>query len=421
MVKLKFPKGRSTLLLIAAVAFAVLLSATTATHYHRLLTQLGSTEISEEAFPKPQSPTIVQSDNWKQPPLAAECEQLLHNKPLAQFDVAKRIAFISRDALATLDFLYLSDNLQLEKVNYYNPELWYLSTGRRENYRAILKNGQAERICSNYDLVVVAGSAADGWALIMEGEAPCKNVAFVVSEKPERDLVDSHKPKFLADLARALSREDQFRAHMVVSNNYQVMHLRKQGFTLLQSMISVIRPFGHSTGRAKLVNGDDVPCLLTMSDLDNGLMFNLIREKTDYECLIITSHLGPKTLSMYNAPVVYFPTKMSNWALWENLAHGVVIYVPSPTFLETILSENNYSEAGDIHEAKQFLEANWFQFNDAYMPHWQLCFQQFNSWEELRTMILRKNLAPVINQCRDQMMEHRAENLKDWKKFLMAH
>lgn len=420
MFKLKIPKGRHQLL-VAFVAF-VMVVAVCGTTSHRLnWPHRTSNSISAEHFPKPQNPTIVKSDNWRPPPTPAECEKHFLDKTPARFNLAKKIAFISRDPTATLDFIFMAESLQLERVDYYNPTPWFSDTGRRDHYKAILNDGTLEKICSTYELVFVAGSIPDGWGLIMEEGPLCGNVVFLVSQRIDADLDDDQRSGFLADLNWAVSREDRFKAHVVANNNYDVAYMRKMGIKLTLDIFTLIRPLGHSAGRGSHLSAKESVCLLAGSHADNDLMGRLISENTDYECTAVDRHAGARTLSMYNAPVVFLPAKMTNLVLWENLMYGVVVLVPTPRFLVEILDKNNYNGAGDIVEAKEFLEAGWELYNDAYMPHWEYCFRRFDSWNELRAMILNRDRAPIINQCRDKMLEHRVENLKDWKKFLMTH
>lgn len=341
--------------------------------------------------------------------------------PKPQFDVARKIAYISRHVGTTADFKYMSDNLQLENVEFFDCSKWFGFRDSKEKYASLIEKGDRDKICSEYDAIFISDALADGWPFIM-GEHQCKNVYFVVTNRFDYGVRHEERKEFYEDVNRALSRTDGFNLKLVVNNLFEIPYMENRGIVIPEKdKVSLIRPFGSTTVSA---NKDEVkgePCLLIARvDQDKNLMHGLVKDNTGYDCKVLEGHYGgPKTLSKYNSIVVHLPYQVSIMKMWENLNYGTLMAIPSPEFFTQICNEHKCGQTEDVFETKKVLDDKiWKDYIDFYLSGWENCFLQFDSWDHLKEIIEKRIFMKDINICRDKMLDMRDENLKKWKKVL---
>ncbi|CCE93847.1 uncharacterized protein TDEL_0G04800 [Torulaspora delbrueckii] len=339
-----------------------------------------------------------------------------------KFDVTKRIAYISGHIGTTTDFKYMAQHLLLENVDYYDSRDFFDYLSSRDGYRSIVIDGTVEEICSTHDAIFISDSLADGWPFIMDGKQPCKNVVFVTTNRFDCGVHEGDREVFYQDFNYSLNRNDEYRARVIANNRFEVPYMRSKGIDV-PDYHPVIRPFGYTSVQAIEIDPNDVnaACLIIgRVPQDEILMNNLVDQHTTHKCKVVPYHYGgPKTLEKYESVVVHLPYQVSIMKMWENLAYGVLMLVPSPEFFTQICTENVCQQDHDAMEPKRVIgEEHWSEYLDFYLPGWGECFIQYNSWEELDNILTSKDYLKNVNTCRNKMEDLRELNLQLWKKLL---
>ncbi|SGZ57778.1 CIC11C00000000193 [Sungouiella intermedia] len=339
-------------------------------------------------------------------------------EPKAQFDVAKKIAFISRHVGTTADFRYMAYHLQLENVEFLDCKSWFGFRDTKEKYASLVKSGKRDEICSQYDAIFISDTLSDGWPFIM-GEHKCKNVHFVVTNRFDYGVRDDEQKDFHDDVSRALNRKDGYNLKLVVNNLFEIPFMESRGVVVPEKDKSpLIRPFGFTTLAASKEEVNKEPCLLIgRVDQDKELMHLLVKKHTGHDCKVLVGQYGgPRTLSRYHSIVVHLPYQVSIMKMWENLNYGTLMAIPSPKFFTKICNENTCGQTEHVFETKKVFKDTWHEYVDFYLPGWEKCFVQFDSWDHLKDIIEKREYVNDINTCRDMMLDMRDENLKQWKK-----
>lgn len=344
--------------------------------------------------------------------------------PKPAFDVARKIAYISRHVGTTADFKYMADNLQLENVEYFDCTSWFEFKDSRENYGSVIGDGKLSKICSQYDAIFISDLLADGWGFIMGEEPKCKNVYFVVTNRFDVGVRDSERKQWNDDFNRALNRKDDFRVKLVVNNLFEIPYIENRGVEIPEKdKVPLIRPFGSTTIAANTGAVKEEPCLIIARvEQDRTLMHQLVKDNTGYDCKVLDGHYGgPRTLNRYDSVVVHLPYQVSIMKMWENLHYGILMAIPSPEFFTKICNENNCGQTADVFETKKvFDDKTWSEYVDFYLPGWENCFLLFDSWDHLKEIIAKRTFDKDINICRDKMLDMRDANLKQWKELLKS-
>lgn len=339
-----------------------------------------------------------------------------------KFNVAKRIAYVSRHIGTTTDFKYMAEHLQLENVDYYDSSKYFSFGASKEEYSTIIVDGTVKEICSTHDAVFISDSLADGWPFIMDGKQPCKNVVFVATNRFDYGVKQEDREAFYRDFNYSLNRDDEYRGRVTANNKFEIPYIESKGVDI-PDFHPIIRPFGFNSVKAQDIDpaDTDLPCLIIgRVPQDEELMNNLVAEKTNHKCKVVPKHYGgPKTLSKYRSIVVHLPYQVSIMKMWENLAYGVLMLVPSPDFFTKICTDNYCAQADDAMETKKIIGLeHWSEYLDFYLPGWEGCFIQYSSWKELDNILETKEYLKNVNTCRDKMEDLRELNLQSWKKLL---
>lgn len=339
--------------------------------------------------------------------------------PSAQFDVTQKILYFSRHLGTTADFKFMARTLQLENVTYMDPSAHYPFISGKGEYESIITSGFADDVCSKYNSIFISDSLADGWGFIMSNSPKCKNVVFVATNRFDVGVRNEDKNLWYEDINHALNRNDEYRARFVANNPFEVPYLKSKGIEI-NAEFPLIRPFGDSDVPAKDQEVDTQPCLiLGVKNQEHDLLYSLIKEHVGMECARLEHYYGgPRTLSQYDSIVVHWPYQVSIMKMWENLAHGVLFAVPSPELYVSTCAEFGCSDIGFVQQAILLMGDSWPQHSDFYLPGWERCFVQFNSWEELKVILEKKDYKKSINYCRDKMMDLREEGIQAWKTLL---
>lgn len=348
----------------------------------------------------------------------SEVSLKVHSQP--RFNVAQKIFYFSRHYGTTADFKFMADALQLENVTYMDAGEHFNFISDKSAYKSILDSGLVEDVCSQYDIIVISDSLADGWGFIMGDSPRCKNIVFVTTNRFDYGIRGGDKEQFFSDFNAALNRNDEYRARLIVNNPFEVEYCKDRKIEIPEDC-RLIRPFGNTDIEAKSNEGKNPSCMIlgTVAQ-DHTLLYNLIKDKIGIECLKFAKHYGgPRSLSQYDSIVVHLPYQVSIMKMWENLAYGVLMAIPSPKFYVDLCNEHECHQQADVKTAIDLIGDEWYKYSDFYLPGWENCVLQFESWDHLKEILEKKDYQKNINLCRDKMMGLRASELRAWKEFLI--
>ncbi|CCE63498.1 hypothetical protein TPHA_0F00110 [Tetrapisispora phaffii CBS 4417] len=262
--------------------------------------------------------------------------------------IGKKIAYVSRHPGTTQDFKYMEENLQLQNVDYF---LYY---GIKIDARAVNET-QARYICSNYDTVVISDCMTDGWEFFRHDDLHCKNIVFLISNRYDV-CAGGNSEAFKQNFTHALNRDDGYEATIVANNAFEIPYLKYNNVDLKKDY-PIIRPFGNTVLEPQDIAKEepDIPCLIIDRIIAHqNILKNNIQNELNYDCKILKEHYGgPKTLSKYNSIVIHLPYQVSIMKMWENIAYGVLMAVPTPEFYDKICSENACSGSEHFRLAKE--------------------------------------------------------------------
>lgn len=420
----KITKQKSTALIVAffSVWAVVIFGGLVFSHRFSVSKSVSKFEPESHKEPEPPAQKIMPPS---EPVACVEKPQVpFEVGPKAAFNVAMKYAYISRHIGTTTDFKYMADNLQLENVEYFDSNKWFGFKTSKHDYEKVIRDKIRDKICAEFDAIFISDSLADGWGFIMGEEPKCKNVVFVTTNRFDIGVQEHERKTFYDDFNRALNRKDEFRAQVLPNNLFEVPFMENRGVKVPKEATGpLIRPFGYTTIEAQKERKNREPCLIIARvDQDRTLMHNLVLEHTAFDCKVLEGHYGgPRTLSEYNSIVVHLPYQVSIMKMWENLAYGTLMAIPSPKFFSEICSEHNCGQTGDVFETKNVIgKEKWADFVDFYLPGWEKCFLQFDNWEHLKEILEKREYEDSVNFCRDKMVDMREKNLKEWKDFLKA-
>lgn len=340
--------------------------------------------------------------------------------PRPEFNVAQKVFYFSRHLGTTNDFKFMAEALQLERVTYADAGAHFGFRSDKNTYKSILDSGLVEKVCSEFDVIVISDSLADGWGFIMSGAPKCKNIVFVTTNRFDIGVRDDEKEQYFADFNSALNRKDGYRARLIVNNPFEVEYYKHRTIDVPEDY-RLIRPFGNSDIAVKSNNGKNAACMiLGRVEQDHTLLHNLVKEKTGIECLKFPEHYGgPRSLSQYDSIVVHLPYQVSIMKMWENLAYGVLMAIPSPKFYVELCNEHECRQQEDVKTAIDLIGDEWFKYSEFYLPGWEKCLIQFENWDHLKSILETRDYQKNINLCRDMMLSLREQELRAWKEVLI--
>ncbi|KAJ3390036.1 hypothetical protein HDU92_000705 [Lobulomyces angularis] len=126
---------------------------------------------------------------------------------------------------------------------------------------------------------------------------------------------------------------------------------------------------------------------------------------------------GPSALSQYKA-FITLSYQVSTMKIYENLAEGVVTYVPTVRFLKELVETKEF-EYPFIRETFWDGE-NWFKNIEYYHDDITSYIYKFDSMEELKEKMEKENVDPLNVREKSKIFwrEERIKSLKRWSNVL---
>jgi len=327
-----------------------------------------------------------------------------------------RVAYLSRHIGTTEDFKYMADHLGLTNVTYHQKDLPKLGI-RREEYKNKALEPPYDTVCEDNDAVFVSDDLLVGWPLVMPQKI-CKNLFFIITNRFDYMASGDEKDIYHQDMERAVNRRTD-PAKFIINNPFEYNYLLSRN-VFPEDPPQLIRPFGFSDIEDQKIPMDDInrPCLIiNRVSQDGDLMSKLVKEKSGVECKVLgTKYGGPKTLAKYKSIVVHLPYQVATMKMWENIAYGTLMAIPSPEFMTQLCEEHHCAQSNDVFETKRVIDPpeDWYKYVDFFLPEWERCFIQFGSWSQLSDILKNRDYLADVEYCENRMIEAREENLNSW-------
>ena len=120
---------------------------------------------------------------------------------------------------------------------------------------------------------------------------------------------------------------------------------------------------------------------------------------------------GPEDLADFKG-IIHLPYAWSNLAFFENISFGIPYFIPSRSFLTTLIKQGGYwhTEPAYLICEKQFDLSEW------YKPEREEIIVYFNSWEDLKYKINTTDYPLLRKKIRRYAEDYKALMLDRWKK-----
>jgi hypothetical protein len=121
---------------------------------------------------------------------------------------------------------------------------------------------------------------------------------------------------------------------------------------------------------------------------------------------------GPNDLREFKG-IIHLPYAWSNLAFFENIALGVPYFIPSPSFLKTLLQQEGYWHANPAW----LIEEERFDLSEWYQPNRAEIITYFDSWDDLKDKIATVDYAALREKTKKYAQEYRCVMLDRWSQI----
>ncbi|KAJ3237479.1 hypothetical protein HDU81_009423 [Chytriomyces hyalinus] len=263
----------------------------------------------------------------------------------------------------------------------------------------LVNAGFARAVCEGFDFVVVADTFPHARPLIQsliaeEEENRCQGTIIVAELTNRFDWGVADSDLYYKLIWQVSNPANKIRNLLWVENNpFESRNLADQ--TMATPDFRLLRPMGYASVPARNLSSEECDRVALFTD---GKYFSPLRymlEDFDIPLQILDRNYGgPLTLVKYRA-YVEMPYQVSTMKLYENLAAGVVTFIPSAKFLEELI----FKEFLWFIPTAEFFRTgapgvagpDWTRHMDYYHPDLSPYLYYFDSWEHLREQLSAPN------------------------------
>ncbi|KAJ1543357.1 hypothetical protein HK405_009350, partial [Cladochytrium tenue] len=332
-----------------------------------------------------------------------------------------RIGYLNRHGGTRQNMRWIMRELGLN-ISHVNPDDLGFKYGMSgEQAAAHREAGTIASLCAQFDVLIVGDTIPDARGVLeaIRDEDPWCAATHLVLEITNRfDFGVSDGNEYRAAL-NALYERDSTRLHTVANNAFEVYFAFIRGVRFRRWR--VLRPSGYS----------DVPAL---PDIDTtAFAFKDVKPRLqrvfeEYNIRVKSLDLGyggPHTLARYRA-FVESPYQVSTMKLYENLAAGVVVVLPTPRLWREINMFDVQEYSLCWTDVRHLPLTDYPHFIDYYHRDLSSAMVYFDSFDELRQMVAAGDtwVDTTARRARAEgprvMARMREEALAGWQDVLVA-
>ncbi|KAI8614657.1 hypothetical protein BC830DRAFT_1229576 [Chytriomyces sp. MP71] len=307
-------------------------------------------------------------------------------------------------------------------VPFLRPTVLYFNThsGTRANFKMILKRleiefnefdpnkfgygmnssmaqkligeGLAKEVCNKADIVIVSDTCSHSRFLLetfldKNPNNHCRaKIAIELTNRFDWGFNKDEDRESYRKLLWLLATRFPRRVYFAANNALESRHFTDA--TLATPPFRILRPIGYSDVPADEVSTKDAEMAMIRT-LENSPILTYLNDMgLKYKHVVQGAgqrYGGPKTAAKYRA-FVEFPYQASTMKLYEHIAAGVVMLVPSPRFYFE-LQKAGFFSTPDMQTSLLYQGKNWTKYHDYYNDAMKAFLYYFDSFEELKTML----------------------------------
>lgn len=276
--------------------------------------------------------------------------------------------------------------------------------------------------CGLFDYIIVADTNAKARGLL-ENQCNDSQVVLHSTQRFDTGMEGQQKVEWLLLLEDKVRRMNNL--HLIANNPYEVWYAHQVRHAKFFRP-RLIRPSGHWPTGDQLAHdvGDSKANAVVLQQylpyLNQILLGNLSMQGIQFQTLHHGKYGGAAGLAQYKC-VIQFPYQVSVMAMYENLANGVALLVPSLQFYRSIaraLLENGVTlHLVDLDVLEQ-RPLGWTAI-EWWAPYFSDVLVHFDSWDHLKQLVTAGDDFKTHKQQVIKFMDrHNTTVLQQWSDFL---
>ncbi|KAJ3247391.1 hypothetical protein HDU78_004365 [Chytriomyces hyalinus] len=294
-----------------------------------------------------------------------------------------RIVYYNRHSACHANMLQVTQRLNLT-FQTLNPGFLGGLGMDGDKANSCINDGFVRTVCETADVIIVADTMPDArplfQSLVRESEHErCKaNIVLELTTRFDWGVPDRFDYYKLNWKLAATAPKNLF---WVTNNAFEPLDLSFEA--LATPKFRMLRPTGNTELPARRLSPSDASLAMCRQETHSPVYAIMKRMQIPFKH-VSGGYGGPKTLANYRA-FIEFPYQVSTMKLYENLAAGVVMLLPSKDFFRELIEKDLHafgpwdkiSRAGD----------DWHKYMDYYAPEIAPFVYYFNSFNHLKSML----------------------------------
>ncbi|KAJ3071356.1 hypothetical protein HDU98_005452 [Podochytrium sp. JEL0797] len=305
-----------------------------------------------------------------------------------------RILYYNRHSACHANMVQVTSRLNLT-FETFNPGFLGGLGMKGERANDIINDGLVKVLCAVADVIIVADTMPDArplfQSLARENKAErCKaNIVLELTTRFDWGIPDGQEYYKLNWKLAHMNPKNLF---WVTNNAFEPLDLSYEA--LATPKFRMLRPTGHSQLDAQEIPESDKLLALCREE-EHSAIFAIMRRMNIPFKHVNGGYGGPKTLAKYKA-FIEFPYQVSTMKLYENLAAGVVMLVPSKDFFRELIEKDLHS-FGPWDKISRAGPDTWHLHMDYYHPDLSPYIYYFTSFDHLHALLTSSTILDSRN------------------------
>ncbi|KAI9350222.1 hypothetical protein BDR26DRAFT_852046 [Obelidium mucronatum] len=291
------------------------------------------------------------------------------------------------------------------KVDLFNPKqvAGYGMSASRARY--LIESGHVDFVCSKYDIIIIGDTIPHGRALLeslLEKDPMKQCRSKIVVEMTNRfdwDITDkSAYYNTISELVQLSKTTLKDKLFWVANNNVEKAFLEhKVGVSM--PMVRVLRPLGVAPEYPYPLDLPEPNANTFAARMHYSSVYSVLKRKYNVPVAVFPfghKYGGPKNLLRFKG-FIDIPYEYSTMKLYENIAFGIPMIIPSPSFLQELYDTGVHKSLNPYILQRFPLGADlpfehipefpeWSAYMDYYAPEFAPYVYHVNSYQELQNM-----------------------------------